>query len=364
MNYFVIRLPLTYINAVEARHFFSISSEKSILIVLYQHTQSVDIRQIKKILVQNEWKKIYWLPYNVTACLSDSERNTETNFFLRLWYRYKAVRSFIKDYENALYKLEKADRVFIGDASIVSMRHIVNRLEPSETVVIDEGSKIYFNYNRYIEGLGKNPKNRINKTRLKNLLAEKIFGYQMRELGEVSFFSAWDLKPCRNVQVYKNCFSYLGKRLKNLPRTEEVYFLGAPLVDHRRFDTDVYYSYLLRIKKYFSDRTVLYIPHRDETEPHLKRVKQETGFHIACFDLPIEYKICVDGPVPYTLAGFLSSALQTCDKIFNGYVEVISFYIENCHFQWQKHEYEEQYNYLKSRQTAGFKVITPPEFKV
>lgn len=57
MNYFVIRLPLTYINAVEARHFFRISSEDSILIILYQNEQSVDIRQIKKILIQDEWRK-------------------------------------------------------------------------------------------------------------------------------------------------------------------------------------------------------------------------------------------------------------------------------------------------------------------
>ncbi len=362
MNYFVIRLPLTYINAIEARHFFKISSEDSILIILYQNNQSVDMRQIKKILVQDEWRKIYRLPYNVAACPAVSERSAETNLFLKLWYRQKAVRSFIKDYEEFLKKSEKADRIFIGDATIASMRHIVNSLKPLETVVIDEGSKVYFNYNRYTAEWGKNPQNRINKDYLKNLIAEKLFGYRMEGLREISFFSAWDLEPHQNVQVYKNSFPYLGRRLRDLPRTEEVYFLGAPLVDHKRFDTDVYYNYLLRIKNYFSDRLVLYIPHRDETEPHLKRVKRETGFEIASFDLPIEYKICVDGPVPHTLAGFLSSALQTCDKIFNGYVDVISFYIENRHFQWQKHEYEEQYNYLKSRQTAGFKVITPPEF--
>ncbi|BCL60681.1 hypothetical protein DGMP_13740 [Desulfomarina profundi] len=362
MNYFVIRLPLTYINAVEARHFFRISSEDSILIILYQNEQSVDIRQIKKILVEGEWKKIYWLPYNVDACLADSEKGLETNLFLKFWSRQKAIRSFIKDYKDTLKKQEKADRIFIGDATIASMRHIVNSLEPSETVVIDEGSKVYFNYTRYIDGMDENIKNRINKIYLKNCIAEKVFGYRMRELEEISFFSAWDLKPHRKVQVYKNNFTYLGRRLRDLQRTEEVYFLGAPLVDHKRFDTDVYYNYLLRIKNYFSDRPVLYIPHRDETEPHLNRVRQETGFEIARFDLPIEYKICVDGPVPHILAGFLSSALQTCDKIFNGYVEVISFYIENYHFQWQRHEYEEQYNYLKSRQTASFKVISPPEF--
>lgn len=360
MNYFVIRLPLTYINAVEARHFFRISSENSILIILYQNDQDVDRRQIKKILVQDEWKKIVWLPYNVTACLSGPERSADKNLFLKLWYRQKGVRSFIRAYEDILKRSEKADRIFIGDAAIASMRHIVNSLKPFETVVLDEGSKVYFNYNRYITGLSRNPQNRIKKDCLKNLMAEIFFGYRMQELEKISFFSAWDLEPHQNVQVYKNNFPYLGRRLRDLQRTEEVYFLGAPLVDHKRFDADVYYNYLLRIKNYFSNRSVLYIPHRDETEPHLERVRQETGFKIARFDLPIEYKICVDGPVPDTLAGFLSSALQTCDKIFKGYVEVLSFYIENRHFQWQRHEYEEQYNYLKSRQTTGFKVITPP----
>ena len=267
----------------------------------------------------------------------------------------------LKNTKTPLFNLEKAEKIFIGDASIASMRHIVNSLEPDETIVIDEGSKVFFNYKKHIVQLENDKSFSIDRNSLQHFLATRLFGYRIQNLQRISFFSAWDLTLNNKVLVYKNDFQYLKKRLTQLERTEKVYFLGAPLVDHKRFDTEVYYEYLQKIKKYFSNQPILYIPHRDETEKHLNKVKSVTGFEVADFDLPIEYKICMEGPVPYFLAGFLSSALQTCDTIFDGYVDVISFYIENRYFQWQNHEYEEQYNYLKSRQSASFKVITPPE---
>lgn len=122
-------------------------------------------------------------------------------------------------------------------------------------------------------------------------------------------------------------------------------------------EQDCYVSYLQEIKAHLGDRKVIYVPHRGETKRTKDLVRSVTGFEIAHFGVPIEYKICVDGPLPETICAFFSSALMSCRRILGDLVNITSFYIENDHFLRNNQRYANLYSFLEKQQGDHFQVV-------
>ena len=364
MNYFITRLPLTYINAVEAQHYFKVEPEDSILIILYKDIDSDDIRRIKKMLDHSLWSGIYYLPYNVETLQNEREGGEHKSKFINPIGRIKDILNFVNKLNSVANYDGSVERVFIGDYNIVSMRHITNRLKPHEIFILDEGSKVCQIYHQRQREIHNKRWRLLKKNFWKCVFASVLFGYQMQEFKDFSFFSTYDLLSTDKIKVYRNHYSHLKKNINTLDRFPGVFFLGQCKVKHGSMKLAVYIDYLIKIKKWFNNLKIIYIPHVGEEHKHLELIQKETGFKIVEFDVPIEYKLCVDGPIPSVIASFVSSALQNCDNILQGMAKVMAFYIYPDDFIGEGKEVTyEEYKYYETHQSESFSVVKLPTSK-
>lgn len=359
MNYFLIRLPLTYINAVEAQFHFKIKPEDSTLVIFYRDIQYVDIRHIEKMIDKSKWQEILYLPYNVDSM--DWHCPSSVLRFLRL-ERLKKIREFVNCLDTAIHKGHTVERVFLGDYNIASMRHVANRLQPKECIYLDEGFKVFQIMHQTQEEMNTSQISKGFTFQFwKAIGARYVFGYHMQSLPQSIFFSAWDLqKECREVQLVRNNYDFHRSKIDE-NRVPGVYFLGQMFSEARLMEFETYLNYLRKIQNHYSGEKIYYIPHRGEDTANIDRIISELGFELLNFDQPIEYKLCVEGPIPEQIVSFCSSALINCDIILKGMSRVVAVYIYPEDFIHPKKAVEEQYyRFLETLSSPSFSVIRLP----
>lgn len=360
MNYFLIRLPLTYINAVEAQFHFKIEPEKSILVILYRDINYVDIRHIEKMIDKSKWKEILYLPYNVASM--EWRCNSKV---LRLFHleKIKKIRDFVHCLDSATQNKFPVERVFLGDYNIASMRHLVNRLKPRECIYLDEGFKVFQIIHQAQNEICISRISKFMSLKFwKSIAASCVFGYQMQPIPQAMFFSAWDLqKECCEVQLVRNNYDFHRQGMVEDNRVHGVYFLGQMFSEAGLMEFETYLNYLRKIQNHYSSEKIYYIPHRGEDKSNIEVIVQELGFELLNFDQPIEYKLCVEGPIPEQIISFCSSALVNCDIILKGVAKVVAIYIDPKDFIHPKKEVEETYyRFLDALPSPSFSVVRLP----
>lgn len=360
MNYFILRLPLTYLNAVEAQSYFKIAPDESILVILYRDIEYVDIKHIRKIINYSLWKEVHFLPYNVNSLVMEEYSEVEISKHTVL-DKVKHIRRFIKKYNTLLGGRDRAEKVFIGDYNIASMRHATHTLRPKEVIILDEGFNNFRVFNRRVAESKKQISSYLSTKFLKEELANMFFGYDMRPLKKVGFFSSYRLPTDKGIPVFLNQYENIRVSLQEKQRQDGVFFLGQSFSEIHLMEEENYLEYLMNIKKWFEPKPVFYIPHRGDCAEKLERIQKEIGIEIINFDLPIEYQICVNGPLPEEIAGFNSSALQNLDTILRGDVRITSFYIDPVDVTPSKRDLITSYNdYLLTLVSKTFSVIKLP----
>ncbi|TKB05600.1 hypothetical protein [Desulforhopalus sp. IMCC35007] len=365
INIFVIRLPLTYLNAVEAQSHFNIPPQNSILIILYRDIEYVDIRHIKKLLDTSQWREIHYLPYNVPTLLNENgvvTSNPLTSQILRTRY----IKTFVSIYENALNRYNDVIRVFIGDYHIPSMRHIVNCVEPHQTILLDEGFNVYRVHKR-LKNKNESQGNVAHFfRRLQHKLYDTFFGYKMYDLNNLTFFTSYQLGSTSEIPVITNTYDAIRKNINTQQHAEYVYFVGQSLSEIGAMEEDIYLKYLKKIARWFLPKKVIYIPHRGDAEEKLNRIQTEIGLTVKNLDMPIEYELCSTTELlPAAIAGFNSSALQNIDNIFKNSMPIFSFYIEPNEISAKKRDMYCSYSeYLKTLSSSTFSVVHLPTDKV
>jgi len=345
MNIFVIRVPLSYLNAIEAKHHFGLLSENCILIILYQDHQSIDIQHLKKLVDQNEWERILYLPYNVKSFAKSQGYNLK-QIRLRKAFIIKEFLSFVNDQLRAIKSVQK---IFIGDFNIPIMRHICWKVKSREIFNIDEGFKAYqlIDDEKFQRACGL-------KNKVKYFMAKLFFGYNMNLLQGVKYFTAISVPWADNSRIVINYYEKLRSAIKDLHRTDDVYFIGQSLSEIGAMDEDVYLNYLVRINTWF-DGKLCYIPHRGDCENKLKKIENVLGLKVINFGMPIEYQLANGSIIPNKIAGFLSSALQNLNLIFSNKIEIYSFKIQSNDISVEKrYLFETYYDYLQKLDLSSF----------
>ena len=357
MNYFITRLALTYVNFLEVQQYFNIRPEDSTLIVLYQDIQSPDNQQINRMLNPALWARIHFLPYNVDALNSDPGKRNQFGRIGKKIFKIRDISKFIKKLDKSIPYEGETEKVFIGDHHIASMRHLVHRLKAQEVILVDEGARVYGIFEKRKNEVKDNALLRAKKIHWKHIGARLFFGYHMQHLRDYSFFSSWDFPDDAGIKVYKNDYTFLQKNMEMLERTTDVLLLGQPFIDRKRMLPDVYLGYLDKIQRRFEGRKILYKPHRGESSSVLEYIKERTGFEIADIFLPVEFHLTMNGPVPYAVAGFISSALQNCQILLDKKAHVISFQVDINDILWDKNMVSSLYTYYSTIQSDAFSVV-------
>lgn len=356
MNYFVVRVPLSYLNVVEAQHYFNIRPEESTLVVMRQNRHPVDLQVINAIVDPSLWSEIHYVAYNLS---SFSEKNT-TNPIDSSFRKAKAIKLFVNELNSVVKKGRTTSRVFIGNEDTVSMRHIAHAVKPEEVIVVDEGFAVI---NNVVEK--KRRQSSISKVqeKLKIFLSSNIYGYKIEPLREIIYFSSYDFKT-GTIRKIDNTYAKLRSQLAKRSPVDQVLFLGQSLVENSHLTEDVYFDCMRHIKNYYGSRKLLYCVHRDEQQGKLQRLQKELNIEILHSHLPIEYRLTTMDQFPETIASFYSSALQNSHHILKGAVKIESFMLQPGHFiskdESMLNKIHNCYRYLKELESESFRVVELP----
>lgn len=327
---FLIKSPLQFLNAVEAKNHFGIDSNDCILIFMGDRKNKYQLLRLLE--REHRWGAVFFLQdvnlFPSPIILQPSIPNMSL------------VGNDHKLFRNELYSiwkirricglLQNANIVFIGDLGNLLMRHFANCLPHKKTVILDDGSAtLQYCSNRHKISMA----NATIGKHIKLVLKTFFLGLRAKEPPHVDFFTVYRLKVPDGDGYIENDYSVLqGYARTNNVVIDDVYFLGGPLTEAGILSEKEYLWHLKRVREYFATRRVLYVAHRREKPEKLDKIETRTGLRIRYFEFPIEYQLALVGAKPAILASFFSSALITCQRIFQELLPIISFRLHPLHF--------------------------------
>ncbi len=300
-NIFLVETPLQLLNAIEAR--YSFSANKKVLVVFNGINKS-GIQQMKNMINKTDWDKIYYITGAPNKLL----------YVLTQFSRVNKLNKIIKDYRII-------ENIFIGDYRSGLMRHIANSVSYKHCYLLDDGSATLL-LPHYKEKLA------FRQLMIEKLL--KIFSrYKPNLISNPFLFTVYDKEKFPDNFVKNNGYLYIKNQFNNNVLEDKVFFLGGPLTEKDCvISEDVYFDLLKKIRKYYINYDVFYIPHRRENSEKLKRIEDLTGMKVKKLDTCIEYAICFNKENPKVVASFFSSALINLKYILGEKLLIHGFYLE------------------------------------
>lgn len=359
---FLVKSPLQLLNACEARHHFGIRPEDAVLILMADRKSRPQLLNVAAL--ENTWSQIYDLGaprLNTAITEIHAELRKKANLFNRPLKNY----GFMPYKANRLIRslLPGVAYLFIGDYKVGLMRHIAHRLPHRETVVLDDGNSTIDIARKRARGEGYARIHRAGIKRIRYSLKNMLLGYAPDDIEAVTFFTAFQVLPGPGDQIITNDFSWLRSQIRNIEGTSAVYFLGSPLVEAGILQPDEFEWHLGKVRQFFGQRSIFYVPHRRESRQNIDRAAR-LGFGIKRFDLPIEYQLARIGPVPAYLASFISTALENCRIIFGDHMRILSFRL-NPHHAAGLHlhpRFAAIYESYEQKSGDSFRVIDPESY--
>ena len=298
---FIVESPFQLINAFEAIHTFK--SDGQCLFVRFSGNSSNDL-QIRDTLTKLEVKKIATIK---ELTINSSNRNPVDYLKLLYWKLY------------FLLNIGRFHKVFIGNYDSPFMRLVIGAR--SDVVLLDDGFK---------------------SLQIQNSFTEDHY---------FDWFSIFDLKALSNQTISPNTYTYLHKNLPERPLTvkREVLFIGSKMSEIGVLSEGAYMHLMGQIAKRFSQETLIYIPHRGESETKLDKLSKIKNLRIKSLSYPVELLAIFDPISPKTIASFYSTALITLSKIYQ--VETIAFKFDYSR-SLNATEIEKVYGYCKNHITV------------
>lgn len=325
LNIFLIQSPLQLLNAMEAKHHFCLPSEDCILIIV-GNQDSYSTRLINSATEPSDWSSI----------IRVSDKGIGSFYSRKIQLNKIAT------------ELTGARRVFIGDYLPDHLRHFANTIPTEEIYVLDDGNVTLHLFNILADG-GL-------KFGLKNLLKKIVFGINNQNIPHAKFFTIYS-SSTHSEQIVPNNYSYLKSKFLNSAESDTIYFLGAPISERNIIKEEYYFQYLDKIFEYFTNETLSYIPHRNESEIKLRTIENRYNIQITQPNKCIELSLCEIKPK--LISSFYSSALDTIDNIFDRRIPIKSFLIPSEAIS-KKHrkEIESVYENYRKRLSDSFEIIS------
>ena len=298
-NLFIVRSPLQFINALEAKEHFKTRS--NILIIFYNHGDK-NSKQLKTMLNKDDWDKIFEF---------DERKVAKRTKFIHQVKLVKTLRSFQYDY------------IFSGDFGTIN-RLIIANSDYKKLYLVDDGVLTIRFHNTI---LNPNNKDYISISKKAKMLRYLLFGLHINIKGNINLFTCYNLTPHGNEVIEHNDYHYLqNKYLNNLKQDTQLYLLGQNFVNVNLFDTATYIRYIKKIINHYKT-SIIYIPHRGETISDELKALCDDNFHLESSQGPVELRFLTQEKYPKHIVSFNTSALFTLEKIFSR-TKIDSVYIE------------------------------------
>lgn len=303
---FLVRTPLQYLNALEAKSEFRIQNEDAWIILFTDYQPSLG--QINKIIRKAEWGKITRIFRAVKS------KGTLLDIYNKL-YGWIRIKMFFLNYK-------RTENLFIGHIEDVWMRFVANKIKADKTILLDDGvATLKIAAKRYNSNpLVNYPSNNYQKRKTflhSGIFEEIILGKQNLVLPKVTFFTVYDKITLLNSDtIIKNNYPILYS-CKNHSQVKiaEIWFIGQPLLEYKMIQPELLVKSLNTIKnKWGNTFRYLYIPHRSEKNYDLII---DQGFEILSFQSPVELEIIDRNKIPHAVISFSSSALINLSKLYS-----------------------------------------------
>ena len=299
-NLYIVSTPMQLLSAIEAQYYFQ--TKNNVLIILF-----FLIRDGKNI--NQMFNLLEHFPY----CKLLTYQNSNNLKIFSLIKYIKEISSV--DYNN----------VFFGYSTPIYRRMIAN-INYKKLFFLDDGVGTITTHNQI-----HNKKDLHSK--LSSLITEKQ-NYKKRlrdiyyalnnikidcDLAEMNFFTMFDLPVFQNEQIINNNFSHTRELfLKDVEPDNTIYILGQPLKRAIKMHTFEYIRYLDKVFECYSDRKIVYIPHRVEpmSEWFQYILYKHKNLTILYLDMPVELFFLKNSIMPTKVISFMTTALFTIQKIF------------------------------------------------
>lgn len=358
LSFFLVKSPLQLLNAIEARHDYALNPQDCVLILMGDKKSQTQLQNMVR--GGHGWGRVVALDEIQAGQLPEESRSQEV---CASQERSKNSLGAIRALKSLAVNLGFVEYIFIGDYANELMRHFANHLTYKELIVLDDGNATikYAELRRRKGDIWSQVRfSKVFKLRLKRL----FLSLDDRPPPVVTFFTVYDIAVECNDRVRKNAYPYFRDMQKKTDSSNEVYFLGSPLVEAEILDDDEFFWHLEQVKEYFSADQLVYVAHRRENQAKLSRIEQECSIPVRHFDLPIEYQVAVEGPRPKLMSAFYSSALENCRMIFGGDMGIVAFKFDSAHFSKQESHkgavVENVYEYYRKNANDAFRIIQLP----
>ncbi|WP_151949785.1 hypothetical protein [Aliarcobacter butzleri] len=281
-NLIIIGSPLQLINAMEAVHFFKL--ENVILVIAFNGLLSNNIQieeQINRFKCE-EVVKIY--PSSVSKFL-----------------QYLKLIKYLQRY--------KYEKLFIGEFGS-AFRIILANINKEKVFLLDDGTATIVDYEKSIKI------NKINRYSFKELRF-LIFGLKIRVKDKINFFTYYNLEKLPDSEVIKNNLEYMKKDFiqNSIDYDDTIFFFGQPseiFLDKQELELNLY-----KIVNKFSEKKILYIPHRAQTKDEINNIRlMNKNIKILEINKPVEKYFLNNGIYPKHVISYVSTALTTTKILF------------------------------------------------
>jgi len=349
MNHFLVETPHQVLNALEARERFALSSVSVTIITSTNYTRPV----YEPILHEYKWASLSYIePWNWAAGLKRS--GIFRSIILRAGVFFEDLRRR-QLLDGLAQRLPKADNLFLGNYGKLYMRRFAEQIQCKTIYVLDDGTAT-LSLNEERHRLRSQPGS-LRPTRAMYRLRNRLVGVDERHLDRVTFFTTYDLEAAEGDAVIKNDYRYLRSVASQHAPSDEVFFLGQPMVEDGLLTDEVFTGYMAKVVRHFEHSKLIYLPHKRECEEKTRKLEQRFGLSIRRFDVPIEYEMSVRGTRPRALASFFSSALENSRIIFGSLMPIHCFRIQTEDFLYRREEIAQIYSHFARRQDPSFEVV-------
>lgn len=273
---FLVESPMQLINAIEAKHHFSI--QESFLLIRYDGIASND-NHIDYVLetIDNKFSRISCIK------LQYGKKNIFKMMKPLLWcLRYTPEFLFLGNY-------------FSGYSRLVRL------LYPNKkTFFLDDGAqttKLYYD----------------NK--------------------KINLFSYFSFNEVYSGRIYeKHAFSYLKNKLKEKKQDTKkgiIYFIGTALVENHLIEASRFDNVIKAVMKHYRNYDIKYFPHRFE---NLTKFKERYKLEIVNIDMPFELYLLQEEVLPERIISFYSAALYTVNSMMGDIIKIEAYRIPSSYF--------------------------------
>jgi hypothetical protein len=290
MDVFLVTSPLQYICALEACHQYN-SSEN--ILVLIEQKASIGIKHMEAIFDGAKWT-------HVIRCTRDN----------RSFNVPKIIKQIKKISGGTL------DRFFFSEYIAWRTKLFMRNLTFKEHIYFDDGTLTFDDYYDHIM-----PRKEFYRPRPFNDFLIRLNG--CKPIGKLPYFENTEIF---SIYEFPDCSTKYRKNNMSLLRTEihkntEGFkpfsiFIGQACIDQKGHIHSEEYISLLEKYSALASETVLYLPHRTETEAVSEKISAIKNLRFHHSNYPIEIELYRKRIQPVELMGISSTALSTLAKLY------------------------------------------------